>query len=72
LRAPSISSLPSGDPWLFSLPSLVGAPNPIRVRQAIKEGRPDTFAASIATAMAFGSCPSIRVAAQPADSNRLI
>ncbi len=38
-RAPLISSAPSGEPWHFSVPALVGAPKPIMVRQAISDGR---------------------------------
>ena len=38
-RAPAISSAPSAEPWLFSLPALFGAPKPMVVRQAIIEGR---------------------------------
>ena len=54
----------------FSVPALVGAPKPMVVRQAISDGRSDFFAASSAAAIAAGSWPSIRVAAQPAASNR--
>ena len=38
-RAPLISSAPSGEPWLFSVPALLGAPKPMVVRQAISDGR---------------------------------
>ena len=40
-RAAAISSAPSGEPWLFSVPPLVGAPKPMVVRQAISDGRSD-------------------------------
>ncbi len=43
-RAPLISSAPSGEPWAFSLPALVGAPKPMTVRQAIRLGRSDACA----------------------------
>ena len=59
-RAPLISSAPSGEPWLFSVPALVGAPKPMVVRQAISDGRSEACAASIAAAIASGSCPSMR------------
>ena len=69
-RAPLISSAPSGEPWHFSVPALLGAPNPMVVRHAIRDGRSDACACSIAPATASGSCPSTRVAAQPAASKR--
>ena len=46
-RAAAISSAPSGEPWLFAVPALVGAPKPMMVRQAISDGRSDFFAASM-------------------------
>src|SRR3954471_14758884 len=69
-RAPLISSAPSGEPCEEDLPALVGAPKPIVVLQAIIVGLSDFFAAAIALAIACGSCPSIRLAAQPAASKR--
>src|SRR5919198_167825 len=68
--APLISSLPSGEPWDFSVPALLGAPKPIVVRQAISEGRSQDCASSSALATASGSCPSTRLAAQPAAAKR--
>ena len=44
LRAPAISSAPSGEPCDDALPALVGAPKPIVVRQAIITGRSDVCA----------------------------
>jgi len=70
-RAPRISSAPSGAPWDFSVPALFGAPKPMMVRQAISEGRSLPCAFSSALAIASGSCPSMRVAVQPAASKRL-
>ena len=69
-RAPLISSAPSGEPWLFSVPALLGAPKPMVVRQAISDGRAEACAAAMALAIASGSCPSTRLAAQPAASKR--
>ena len=40
------------------------------VRQAISDGRSEACAAAMAAAIASGSCPSTRVAAQPAASKR--
>ena len=59
-RAPLISSAPSGEPWPLSVPALVGAPNPMVVRQAIRLGRSDDFAHAMAAAIASGSWPSTR------------
>src|SRR6478609_7789013 len=70
LRAPAISSAPSGDPCDFSDPCLVGAPNPILVLQAISTGLSEVCAFSNAALIAAGSCPSIRDAVQPAASKR--
>ena len=41
LRAPAISSAPSGEPCALLVPALVGAPKPIVVLQAISVGRSD-------------------------------
>ena len=46
-------------------PALVGAPLPMIVRQAIRVGRSAVLASRIAASMASGSCPSMRVVAQP-------
>ncbi len=70
LRAPVISSAPSGEPCDEALPALVGAPKPMVVRQAIIDGRSDVCAASSAAAIASGSWPSMRLAFQPAASKR--
>src|SRR6185437_1376915 len=72
LRAPAISSAPSGDPCDFSEPCLVGAPKPILVLHAIRTGLSESCAFSSAAAIAAGSWPSIRDALQPAASKRLI
>ncbi len=69
-RAPLISSLPRGEPWDFSVPALLGAPKPMVVRQAISDGRSQDCASSSALAIASGSCPSTRLAAQPAAAKR--
>src|SRR5476649_2370941 len=70
LRAPAISSAPKGEPCDDDLPALVGAPKPMVVLQAISTGRSEACAFSNVAAIAAGSWPSTRDAAQPADSNR--
>ena len=66
-RAPLISSAPSGLPWAAAVPALVGAPNAMIVRQAIRLGRSLAWARSIAAAIWLWSSPSIRSAFQPCD-----
>jgi hypothetical protein len=39
LRAAATSSSPSAAPWVADVPCLLGAPQPMMVRQAISEGR---------------------------------
>ena len=56
-RAPLISSAPSGEPWLFSVPALLGAPKPMVVRQAISDGRSEACAAAIARGDRLGVVP---------------
>ena len=65
LRAPAISSSPSGEPCAALVPALVGAPKPMVVLAAISVGRSDFCAVSMAAAMASGSWPSIWMAFQP-------
>src|SRR5437899_3241992 len=48
LRAPAISSAPSGEPYALLVPALVGAPKPIVVLQAIIVGLSEWRAASMA------------------------
>src|SRR5262249_19636783 len=55
LRAPAISSAPSGEPWDFSEPCLLGAPNPIFVLHAISAGLLAVWAFSSAAFIAAGS-----------------
>ncbi len=59
LRAPAISSAPSGEPCAALVPALVGAPKPMVVLEAISVGRSDFCAVSIAAAIASGSWPSM-------------
>ena len=58
-RVPATSSAPSASPCVDLLPALVGAPQPITVRQQISVGFPLLFnAASMAFATAAASWPS--------------
>ncbi len=69
-RAASISAAPSGAPWVASVPCLLGAPNPITVRQSIIVGRSWRFASASAASIAAGSWPSIAIVCQPAAAKR--
>jgi hypothetical protein len=69
-RAAATSSAPSGAPCVSLLPCLLGAPNPITVRQAISDGRSARRAAPIASATASGSWPSTRATDQPDAAKR--
>ena len=65
-RVRAISSLPSGAPWLDSLPALLGDPNPIVVRQQISTGFSDLSAVWIAVSISIGSWPlTLRTTVQP-------
>ena len=78
LRAPAISSAPSGEPCALLVPALVGAPKPIVVLQAISVGRSDVRAASMrdgdrfrVMAVDMRSCSSRRRrSARPGRSSR--
>jgi hypothetical protein len=60
-RAPAISSAPSGEPWLFSLPALFRcAETDGGAAAGDQRGRSDALAASSAAAIAAGSWPSMR------------
>jgi len=55
------SSLPSGAPWLDSLPALFGEPKPMVVRQQMSVGLSLDFSAvSMAVLISTGSWPSTR------------
>ncbi len=70
-RSPASSSAPRGEPCTTGLPSLVGAPKPMRVRAAIIVGRSAVRAKASASSIAAGSWPSIATVAQPEASKRL-
>ena len=65
------SAAPRGAPCAIDLPSLVGAPKPMRVRAAMSVGRSDARAADRAQSMAAGSWPSTASVVQFEASNRL-
>ena len=64
LRVAAISSAPSGEPCTLWVPALFGAPKPIVVLAAMKVGRSDLWASSMAAAIASGSWPSISIVCQ--------
>ena len=71
LRAPATSAAPGASPCALLVPALVGKPKPIVVLQAIIVGRSDVLRGADGVEDRVGSCPSIRLAFQPADSKRI-
>jgi hypothetical protein len=66
----AISSAPSGEPCALLVPALVGAPKPMVVLQAIKVGLSERLAASMASAIASESWPSMLIVFQPDAAKR--